>query len=32
MTWFENRAKADMTKGDWELFKINTNTKSDLFI
>ena len=32
ITWFENRAKADMPLIEWELFKSQTNTKSDLFI
>jgi len=32
ITWFENRAKADMPLADWESFKSRTNTKSDLFI
>ena len=27
-----NRAKADMPLIEWELFKSQTNTKSDLFI
>lgn len=31
MTWFENRAKAEMTLDEWEQFKQTTNTKSDLF-
>jgi hypothetical protein len=32
LTWFENRAKAEMTREEWEKFKINTGTKSLLFI
>lgn len=32
MTWFENRAKADMTFEEWTAFKAATNTTSDLFI
>lgn len=32
LTWFENRAKAEMTQIEWEEFKIKTNTKSSLFI
>jgi hypothetical protein len=32
LTWFENRAKAEMTQKEWEDFKIDTSTKSDLFI
>jgi 5-methylcytosine-specific restriction endonuclease McrA len=32
LTWFENRAKAEMTQKEWEDFKIITSTKSDLFI
>jgi len=32
LTWFENRAKAEMTQKEWEDFKIDTCTKSDLFI
>lgn len=32
ITWFENRAKADMTIAEWEAFKQATNTRSDLFI
>jgi len=32
LTWFENRAKAEMNQEEWKQFKINTNTKSDLFI
>ena len=31
LTWFENRAKAEMNQDEWEKFKVNTNTKSDLF-
>jgi hypothetical protein len=31
VTWFENRAKADMTEQEWNQFKHATNTKSDLF-
>jgi hypothetical protein len=32
ITWFENRAKADMTLEQWERFKAATNTCSDLFV
>jgi hypothetical protein len=32
ITWFENRAKADMTLDEWGTFKRATNTRSDLFI
>lgn len=32
LTWFENRAKADMTVEEWEAFRQTTNTRSDLFI
>lgn len=32
LTWFENRAKVDMTAEEWEIFKKETNTTSDLFI
>jgi hypothetical protein len=32
ITWFENRAKADMNLQEWIKFKKETNTKSDLFI
>jgi hypothetical protein len=32
LTWFENRAKADMTGDEWQAFKKETNTRSDLFI
>ena len=32
LTTFENLAKRDMTMEEWNLFKINTNTKSDYFI
>lgn len=32
ITWFENRAKADMPLLEWEMFKKQSNTKSDLFI
>lgn len=32
LTWFENRAKADMNENEWEAFLETTNTKSDLFI
>ena len=31
ITWFENRAKAEMPLDEWEEFKRKTNTKSDLF-
>ena len=32
ITWFENRAKADMTLDKWNAFKLSTGTTSDLFI
>lgn len=32
LTWFENRAKADMSQEEWGKFKRETNTRSDLFI
>ena len=32
LTWFENRAKAEMNQDEWDKFKSETNTKSDLFI
>lgn len=32
LTWFENRAKAEMTQEEWTNFKKQTNTTSDLFI
>lgn len=32
LTWFENRAKADMSEEEWKLFKDITNTESDYFI
>lgn len=32
LTWFENRAKAEMNQDEWERFKEETKTKSDLFI
>ena len=32
LTWFENRAKCDMTQDEWNKFKLETNTKSDYFI
>jgi len=32
ITWFENRAKAEMNLQEWNKFKKTTNTKSDLFI
>lgn len=32
LTWFENRAKVDMTQDEWEQFKQETHTQSDLFI
>ena len=32
LTWFENRAKAEMSQQEWDIFKKKTNTKSDLFI
>lgn len=30
-TWFENRAKAEMTLNEWYLFKVDTGTESNLF-
>jgi hypothetical protein len=32
LTWFENRAKADMPANKWESFKRDTGTQSALFI
>lgn len=32
LTWFENRAKADMNEDEWKEFCKATNTNSDLFI
>jgi hypothetical protein len=32
LTWFENRAKADIPQDQWEELKRFTNTKSNLFI
>lgn len=32
LTWFENRAKADMNEDEWQRFCSATNTRSDLFI
>ena len=32
MTWFENRAKADMDEKEWGEFKAATNTHSSLFL
>lgn len=32
LTWFENRAKADMTEDEWKEFRAQTNTHSDYFI
>ena len=32
LTWFENRAKADMLADEWQTFKRETNTRSTLFI
>lgn len=32
LTWFENRAKCDMTQKEWESFKNKTQTKSLYFI
>ena len=32
ITWFENRAKADMTLIEWDAFKLATGTASSLFI
>jgi len=31
LSWFENRAKGDMTEEEWKLFKINHNITCDLF-
>jgi hypothetical protein len=30
-TWFENRAKAEMTLDEWYMFKVDTGTESNLF-
>jgi hypothetical protein len=32
LTWFENRAKAEMTQEEWDKFKRINGTKSNLFI
>jgi hypothetical protein len=32
ITWFENRAKAEMSVKEWDDFRRSTNTRSDLFI
>lgn len=32
LTWFENRAKADMDYDEWEQFKKTTKTDSNLFV
>jgi hypothetical protein len=32
LTWFENRAKAEMTCAEWQEFKKHNNTTSELFI
>ena len=32
LTWFENRAKADMSSAEWDQFKECTNTHSALFL
>jgi len=32
LTWFENRAKCDMTESEWERFKKETNTQSAYFV
>ena len=32
ITWFENRAKAEMSVEEWESFRLATGTKSELFI
>ena len=32
LSWFENRAKAEMNHDEWEEFKYQTNTRSDLFV
>jgi hypothetical protein len=32
ITWFENRAKGNMTESEWEIFKKVNNLKCDLFI
>ena len=32
LSWFENRAKCDMTQEEWDKFKIKTGTRSALFI
>lgn len=32
LTWFENRAKCDMTNGEWQEFKLKTKTISAYFV
>lgn len=32
ITWFENRAKAEMSVEEWDAFRASTNTRSELFI
>lgn len=32
LTWFENRAKCDMTQDEWDVFKRKTNTISSYFV
>lgn len=32
ITWFENKIKDSMTESEWQIFKEQTNTSSDLFI
>lgn len=32
LTWFENRAKAEMSQEEWDKFKLKTGTTSSLFI
>lgn len=32
LTWFENRAKCEMSEKEWQDFKKSTNTNSDYFI
>ena len=32
LTWFENRAKCDMTNDEWQEFKLKTKTTSTYFV
>ena len=32
LTWFENRAKCDMTNDEWQKFKLKTKTTSTYFV